>query len=437
MAHVYQNSLVTVISPAADPEQPLFTKRDELLTRPATLQLTSPNGAVAAVRFHPVLPRWNCHSMPDMQRQEEPGLQAQQPTRKRAWCLQEYELSRRTITFTTHQFVWICRRMQCSEEEFSGMARPLGMPENNHDETRCQTLMGRVRKLLPWRFRLFGQAARRPPAENRNARFSRRLAEPLGLEEKWEKLVEDYTSRHLTQPADRLAAIAGLAENRCRETKDRYLLGLWESNLTNELLWCVRDPMSSSSILELSKAPTWSWVAVNSPVYFPRRPYALDNFETRMVPPTGTEISITEVANCGVGPSCFTEVSSIRLTIEGRLIHASIRNVGGGGPKARQVWGQALLDRAGSDLGSVFFDSHVFCCLENWSLMCLWVDPGIVQDADLDVEPERYTGGFGLALSPKPDTMGEPTFVRVGFVRFHPRCIKRIHEFRKYRFTIL
>ena len=43
---------------------------------------------------------------------------------------------------------------------------------------------------------------------------------------------------------------------------------------------------------------------------------------------------------------------------------------------------------------------------------------GIVEDADLEPEPERYTGGFGLALVPQSDPKHQAAYIRVGFVRF-------------------
>lgn len=95
-----------------------------------------------------------------------------------------------------------------------------------------------------------------------------KFLEPPGNYRKWEKLVEDYTSRSITKPQDRLSAVAGIAEKRYEETKDQYLMGLWSSNLKNELLWCVIDPTTSSRISGLEEMPTWSWVAVNSAIHF-------------------------------------------------------------------------------------------------------------------------------------------------------------------------
>ncbi|KAK0751795.1 hypothetical protein B0T18DRAFT_387874 [Schizothecium vesticola] len=139
-----------------------------------------------------------------------------------------------------------------------------------------------------------------------------------GLYKKWEMLVEDYTSRQLTQPADRLAAIAGLAEKQCGRTGDHYLMGLWRSNLINDLLWCVRDPAKSSRTAELSLAPSWSWVAVNSAIYFPRRPYTLGPFETRLESPVDTNISINGVEVLGTTSSNqFTDPVPIRIHMEG------------------------------------------------------------------------------------------------------------------------
>lgn len=155
MARVYANSLCTVILPASDPNQPLFIDRDVSLTRPATLQLTtSDGGRSAVVRLHPVLPKWNRKFDLGIEGEDESGLQAKQPTRKRAWCLQEYELSCRTVIFTTHQFVWLCREMQCSEEEFSDMSRPFVAVDNNCSSTGRKLASTNIEQLLWWPFGL-------------------------------------------------------------------------------------------------------------------------------------------------------------------------------------------------------------------------------------------------------------------------------------------
>ena len=57
--------------------------------------------------------------------------------------------------------------------------------------------------------------------------------------------MEDYTYRALTFPQDRLVALAGLAEKHKHGTEDKYLAGLWKSDLPRALLWQGQPPFST------------------------------------------------------------------------------------------------------------------------------------------------------------------------------------------------
>jgi len=206
--------------------------------------------------------------------------------------------------------------MQCSEEEFFDLTCSVAVGDNGGGGNRRKPPPACVEKLLRRLLGAFGRTAklstpdypkssvRDDPLQIRG--FKRKLAEPPGLYSKWEKLVEEYTSRGLTQPGDRLAAIAGLAERRHQETKDQYLMGPWKSNLKTELLWRVRDPTESSKIPQLSAVPTWSWIPINSEVYFPRRSYGLRRFESRMPSPIGNEVGIEKIDIDRVDHNPFT-----------------------------------------------------------------------------------------------------------------------------------
>ena len=443
MAHTYANALCTIISPASDPTQAMFVERDPSLTRPACLQLSSRKGGHSAtVRLHPILPKWSIDPMFAIG-SDGPGLRASQPTGKRAWCLQEYELSCRTVIFTSHQIGWACKEMQCSEEDFS-VTSPLPATVSSSSKKVSLNLtvhadqswlrwgwvvLGRVARLLSSLLSHFGSSKEIPIP---TAEFHRKLIEPPGLYRKWEKLVEEYTSRQLTNPGDRLCAVAGLADKRRHETGDQYLMGLWRNNLKNELLWRVENPLKSSRINGLSGSPTWSWIAVNSPVCFPRRPYALDIFESRRASPIGDEISIVKIEPNGL--YSLTTAISVRITMKGRLMWASIQQVECHTDEYDFRLGMKLVDAKSRALGRVFPDDQELFPNDS-ALYCLWMDAGIVEDADLDPEPERYTGGFGLALSRQVDT--EEIYTRVGFIVFDGRMFKEIHQVKESQFTIV
>jgi hypothetical protein len=89
----------------------------------------------------------------------------------------------------------------------------------------------------------------------------------------WRKLVKAYTHRDLSVPTDRILAISALAHRIGDRLQDQYLAGLWRSGLPFDLLWFVDeifDAGRGTSVPRPAKyqGPSWSWVAVNSPVDF-------------------------------------------------------------------------------------------------------------------------------------------------------------------------
>jgi hypothetical protein len=66
-----------------------------------------------------------------------------------------------------------------------------------------------------------------------------------------------------------------------------------------------------------------------------------------------------------------------------------------------------------NELGRIVFDDCSFPTTYSNSIVeCLWLDPGIVESADLEEEPERCTGGFGIALSPQSMTKEGVVYIR-------------------------
>ncbi len=80
----------------------------------------------------------------------------------------------------------------------------------------------------------------------------------------WEAIVEDYSSRELTVPEDRLPAIAGIASELGKLWDDIYLARLWKKCLVKHLAWKRIGRYLETKIL----APTWSWVSTGSGVAF-------------------------------------------------------------------------------------------------------------------------------------------------------------------------
>lgn len=95
------------------------------------------------------------------------------------------------------------------------------------------------------------------------------------LEVLWASIVENYRSRDLKQPDDKLPAISGLAQRyaeMCDLSESEYHAGLWLKTLVRDLLWVqslskmIR--VSSNKSRRPGRAPTWSWASVDGNICY-------------------------------------------------------------------------------------------------------------------------------------------------------------------------
>jgi hypothetical protein len=92
----------------------------------------------------------------------------------------------------------------------------------------------------------------------------------------WKMIVEGYTTRALSNPQDRLAALSGVAARyqAAQSNRDEYIGGMWRHNLLDLLLWYVPKPgdfQYQSARHRAYLAPSWSWASVNGPVVYYHR----------------------------------------------------------------------------------------------------------------------------------------------------------------------
>lgn len=141
----------------------------------------------------------------------------------RAWTVQERVLSPRLLAFGEAQMFY-----QCLEDEF------------------CESFPLSVPNLL---------------IQTKTPQLHDMHVDPRKA---WGSIVNAYSTAKLTKDSDKLVALAGVAEAMQERLCDRYVAGLWESNLLTELLWSVAQadkPRPNPCI-----APTWSWLSTNSTV---------------------------------------------------------------------------------------------------------------------------------------------------------------------------
>ncbi len=165
----------------------------------------------------------------------------------RAWTLQEGLTSSRLVSFGRDTISWSCL-------------------SDNHGEVRLGSLRQRFRKCGAQ------MEGRLMVPTFQAGRSSREFWVDV-----WNDIVYDYCDRQLSDPADGLAAISGIANELSAAVQrgnarpidpsvPMYLAGLWNSDhLPLQLLWQPREPRQYPP-RDVYVAPSWSWAAVRAPL---------------------------------------------------------------------------------------------------------------------------------------------------------------------------
>lgn len=77
---------------------------------------------------------------------------------------------------------------------------------------------------------------------------------------RWNSILENYSSRKMTNSSDVFPALAGLASEFNLHLNDQYVAGLWRADLHRGLLWRVVEPEPCKAAIPY-RAPSWSWAS--------------------------------------------------------------------------------------------------------------------------------------------------------------------------------
>ena len=244
-----------------------------------------------------------------------------EPLHTRAWTLQEVLLAPRLLVYGRNRLVWKCLQ-----------------GEHVDDETDWNGYCA-IAGLTTIRFGRRGEIIR-PPLSTQSADIVAYTSEPERQPELfriWKRVIMDYSSRHLTNPMDKLPALSGIATYFRDAMEDTYLAGLWEKQLVYQLSWIPKDKATRQGVW---RAPSWSWVSVDGSIVF----YA-DKFLHCD--------KMAELRSCKVTPAMQTaplsRVISGSLCLHGHL-KANVRDFGGRLPFARPadetdgLFGKIILD---------------------------------------------------------------------------------------------
>ncbi|KAG4413989.1 hypothetical protein IFR04_012856 [Cadophora malorum] len=196
-----------------------------------------------------------------------------EPLSSRAWAWQERLLSRRIVHFGSQELIWECK---------SGSGCECGI-EGVLDDAKSTFHL--VVDVPGWNTQL------------------------------WRGLLESYTQLELTYDTDRLPALSGIASQVF--SRSGYLAGLNREYLLGDLCWVTvrRHDEDLRPVSRNTGAPSWSWAAVNGPVYW--------RSEIGWTPPESLEL--VDVSCMPEGENLFGRVSFGYLVLRGVVTETSVR----------------------------------------------------------------------------------------------------------------
>jgi hypothetical protein len=249
------------------------------------------------------------------------------PLLDRGWVFQERVLSPRVLHFSLGELIW-----ECSVETFC----ECGLMDTNYVKL--------------------------------NLMHDMESADRKKLAVLWRASVEQYSRLSLTIESDKLPALSGLARKLMqRRTGVQYLAGLWEDSLLEDLLWFSADTFLNNvdiPHLALNRAPSWSWVVMNSRIIFATGPYWSEpttfsnptrymNFSRIYVKNYSAHCELASLDETG-------EVRSGILTIDGNLFEATLRS------RKDDVFVLEVKDSSSAFVADGRSQSGWLLCLDNW-----------------------------------------------------------------------
>ncbi|KAL2193979.1 heterokaryon incompatibility protein-domain-containing protein [Corynascus similis CBS 632.67] len=233
MRHIYANAACNIAASASDsPDGGLFRSRDVRDIQP---------GIISTTLTSELSEKFYIFDKSYWDRQLLEGS-----LHRRGWVFQERFLGPRQLYFARNQVLWECL------EEHKCEGFPRGIPLHNSSKILDRLLSLHDDRETPDQRRKTGHQGHHDNTMTFDA---------VDL---WCDLVTTYSKCHFTKSEDKLYAFAGIAKLFQEVTGDRYLAGLWRSQILHLLNWTVFTPKSKHSAQY--RAPSWSWASIDGPV---------------------------------------------------------------------------------------------------------------------------------------------------------------------------
>ncbi|KAG9245362.1 heterokaryon incompatibility protein-domain-containing protein [Calycina marina] len=230
------------------------------------------------------------------------------PLQQRAWSLPERMLSPRVLHFTFSHIYWECREIKLDNPVLLAdveevVASPAGRQAASSE-------WHHMTKLRPFDV----------PVDIRMDPYSTGFLSSLSTSNLfyvWRMLIEDYTTKYLTQWSDRLPALSGLAAETQMHVNSEYICGIWSDD-PKGLLWAVDDSVHTSEKVEIG-APSWSWAShERDPITYRHIHEALATEDVETIPLA--RIMHTHIVPAGLDPKGRASYGSVHIMCRARRI---------------------------------------------------------------------------------------------------------------------
>lgn len=225
------------------------------------------------------------------------------PLFTRAWVYQEQNLARRTLAFSKNSVYWACDEDAHGEQpewrgiEGSGLRRALHV----------------VREVAASKQSTTGLSLTKEEIESILKRY----------ELCWQITITSYTLCNLTKHTDKLIAVSSIARELANMMPYRYLAGLWDTNILEQLTWININGRTTSPRKRVRDtdyvAPSWSWASVEAAV----QSYSI-------FPSVNTQIALADVLASDVvleTDYAFGSVKAGWVRMRGRLNRVKATNI--------------------------------------------------------------------------------------------------------------
>ncbi|TGO69887.1 hypothetical protein BOTNAR_0006g00760 [Botryotinia narcissicola] len=167
------------------------------------------------------------------------------PLQSRAWAFQERILSPRILWYGRRQIYWQCL---CEFQSADGTPSDCESLPWFRDRIHPVIIQGLI----------FNQNH-----NDGSTTFSEEELSEINFE--YQTMVEDYCTRTMSYPNDKLPAFSGIAALLHKGIGGHYLVGIWSKILWENLLW--QTPMGNAPRTVQYRAPSWSWAVMDGSSY--------------------------------------------------------------------------------------------------------------------------------------------------------------------------